>query len=647
MTNKLYNDAFIGNKNLIAAYSKTGELLRINYPGADFRQFVDYFKTGVKINDSDLVNLNDDINNRYKQEYIEDTNILKTKIDNTYFNLEIEQIDFVSIKENLLIKQYTFTNQHSINLDVSLIIHSKLHSNLNNKVGGMELNQALIQYCHDYKLAIFSKTPMESYQINETDSTITSGDIGGKDYIGMSTDSSIKYKVGVLKPGETKTISVFVWVSEYKEKEKLDQIATQITEYRKIDVKKELSNTKRYWNKFVDEHKGNFSLKDVNSEYTRKIQKIYHRSILLFPLLTNDTTGGISAAIEADDNMEESGGYAYCWPRDAMYICSALDKLKMEKITEKFYKNFCKMTQNKNGMWEQRFYTDGRLAPCWGLQIDETSSVVNGILAHYKHTKDEKFLKDMLKTCEMAVHFLKKYIAQICDMKEENDVVKKEIEEYYKDRKEKIPDSYDLWEMEEGVHLYSLASIYAAFDAIIQIYKIVSPSYDANRLKLEAMQKEERALGKYKDEIKKYIQNNLYNENTKVLKRNTKDDKTDISTLGVVVPFELFSAKEKKVLNTVEKMNMTIRTYTGGYLRFELDHYMTGKHPWPIATMWMAMYYQKAGNKKAAEECIKFVVDSASDLGFIAEQVDNKTKQGTWMNGLGWSHAMFVLLFSK
>ena len=221
------------------------------------------------------------------------------------------------------------------------------------------------------------------------------------------------------------------------------------------------------------------------------------------------------------------------------------------------------------------------------------------------------------------------------------------LRKLHKDRKEKIPDSYDLWEMEEGVHLYSLASIYGAFEAIIKIYQVVAPSYESNRLKLEAMKKEERSLEKYQEEIKKYIQNNLYNEHTKVLKRNTKDEKSDISTLGVVVPFELFSPKEKKVLNTVEKMNMTLRTYTGGYLRFESDHYMGGKNPWPIATLWMAMYYQKVGNRKAAEECIKFVVDTASDLGFLAEQVDNETKKGTWINGLGWSHAMFVLLFSK
>ena len=55
-----------------------------------------------------------------------------------------------------------------------------------------------------------------------------------------------------------------------------------------------------------------------------------------------------------------------------------------------FYKCFCKKTQSKNGMWEQRFYTDGKLAPCWGYQVDETASVVFGVYEHYQYTKLRK-----------------------------------------------------------------------------------------------------------------------------------------------------------------------------------------------------------------------------------------------------------------
>ena len=65
------------------------------------------------------------------------------------------------------------------------------------------------------------------------------------------------------------------------------------------------------------------------------MRKIYIRSILLFPLLTNKETGGISAAVEVDENREKGGRYSYCWPRDAVFITKAFDILKMEKATKK------------------------------------------------------------------------------------------------------------------------------------------------------------------------------------------------------------------------------------------------------------------------------------------------------------------------
>ena len=232
------------------------------------------------------------------------------------------------------------------------------------------------------------------------------------------------------------------------------------------------------------------------------------------------------------------------------------------------------------------------------------------------------------------------------------DEVKKEIEEQViKEGRQKDQIykhvSYDLWEMNEGVHLYSLASIYGAFNAMIGMYEEIKPKYENNRLKLEKIAKD---IQKIKDEIeniRKYVENNLYDENTKVLRRNTEDSKMDISTIGAVYPFELFGADEKKVLNTVEKINMTLRTYTGGYLRFEQDSYMGGKYPWPVTTLWMAMYYLKAGNKKMAQECFNFVVNSTSSLGFISEQVDNNTMKPSWAIGLGWSHAMFIITLAE
>ena len=55
MDNKYLNEAIIGNKEMIATYTSKGELLRVYFPSKDFRQYVNFFHTGVKINNSDLI----------------------------------------------------------------------------------------------------------------------------------------------------------------------------------------------------------------------------------------------------------------------------------------------------------------------------------------------------------------------------------------------------------------------------------------------------------------------------------------------------------------------------------------------------------------------------------------------------------------
>ena len=87
MRTKYFNDAIIGNDCITASYTENGELIRLFYGSADFKQFVDYYHIGLKINDSALVYLHQDVNNRYEQKYLKDTNVLITEIYNAYFNV--------------------------------------------------------------------------------------------------------------------------------------------------------------------------------------------------------------------------------------------------------------------------------------------------------------------------------------------------------------------------------------------------------------------------------------------------------------------------------------------------------------------------------------------------------------------------------
>ena len=80
MRNKYYNDAIVGNEKLKVTFTDKGELVRLIYGTIDFKQFIETYHVGVKVNNSALIYLHDDINNSYKQEYIEDTNIVVTNI---------------------------------------------------------------------------------------------------------------------------------------------------------------------------------------------------------------------------------------------------------------------------------------------------------------------------------------------------------------------------------------------------------------------------------------------------------------------------------------------------------------------------------------------------------------------------------------
>ena len=501
-------------------------------------------------------------------------------------------------------------------------------------VGSKIEKDILMQYSHDHTVSIFSNLPILSYRLNNSREEVKEGILKDKDYIGMANDTAVSFDLGILKPGENKEIYIFITVTENSKIKNMNDIEKQINLYKKTNVEKELKEVERYWNYYIKEHDGLSILQKqdlwqkalaYNDEQFKRVIEIYTRSILLFPLLANHETGGIVASLEVDEEKDNCGRYSYCWPRDAVFINKALDILKMHDITEKFYTVFSKQTQSENGMWEQRFYTDGKLAPCWGYQIDETASVVFGVYSHYYKTREEQFLKDTMPMCEKAIKYLKKYMDYIINKQIK---IESETKEHFTFEKY---ESYDLWEMNEGAHLYSLSAIYAAFNVMTKMYKEIGKK-----------EREIQELNQYGIKIKEFCMHYFYDESTKSLRRNNKDWISDISVLGAVTPFRMLDPEQKEVKNTVEKLDLTLRTYTGGYLRFENDNYLGGKNPWPIATLWMALYQLQVGEKEKAIKAIEFVTKTATKHGFLAEQIDNERMSSKWVIGLGWSHAMYI-----
>ena len=215
--NKYINEAIIGNKNILATLSSKGELLRLTYPSRDNRQYLNFLHNGIRVNDSDTIYLHNDVNNAYKQYYETDTNILNTEIINTYFQLKIVQTDFAMLKEDVIVRKYTFINESNIDLELNFVVHSELLSDQNNFVGAKEVDGGFIQYAHDFSISTFAKNlSVEACQLHNSKETIRTRIYNDKDYIGMTKDSSIDFKIGILKPNEKKEFEICILINDSK-----------------------------------------------------------------------------------------------------------------------------------------------------------------------------------------------------------------------------------------------------------------------------------------------------------------------------------------------------------------------------------------------------------------------------------------------
>lgn len=593
MKNKYFNDAIIGNGKILASFSSKGELLRFFYPNIDFMQDIDEFKVGLISDTSNTFYLEDDINNEYNQYFTENTNILNTQIYNKYFKLNTLQTDFISMSKNLLVKQYKIENKSDFVQNIKFLIYSKILKSINHYTSGYFTDNTLVQYNHDYALAIFSdkENNVLSYQINNAEEAFKTGKLDAIDYIGMSNDSSIMYDLGKIKPNSSKTITIYMYMND-----NIKQTMQEVQKIKSEYADEELEKVEKYWQNYVDSHK-TMQIKDS------KIDEIYTRTILTFPLLCNKITGGISAGAEVDENMNKCGRYAYCWPRDSAFISEALDICNMQEEATRFFNIFAYKTQLENGMWEQRYYTDGTLAPCWGYQIDETASVICGAWAHYERIEEIDFLKENLPMLQKACNSLEKYIENI----------------------DSYEISYDLWEMHRGIHLYSLGAICYAFECMAKIY-IEIDNFDISISKNNKSRIEN--LDNLSTKLRQYMADNFWNG--EYLLRNNVDNKLDISVLGLCEPFKILKETDKKMVKTVEKLEKKLKSPLGGLYRFEDDHYMEN-NPWVIATLWMSMYYIKTRDIAKAKDYFNWVCETSCKHGYLTEQVDRLTNKPLWV----------------
>jgi oligosaccharide amylase len=622
---------------MLGCITETGELIRLYWPEIDFPQHLEKMLAGF----FDFKAANSTIwfsegDHQFSQRYLEDTNILETTAVFSRLPLQVTQTDFCLPDEPALVRHYSIRNLGGSDIHTGIGIASHVISSpqdMGNTLFDFQLD-ALVHYRHGSVWAIGSSLPVMQFQIgNNPFGAVWEGKLSGPDSIGMSPDGAMLWDMGILPPGGIKELTVYLVFAPTLADVKI--LTTRI-KGKNYDELKEL--TQKYWHDFL---KGCKILTSGNTGADR----IYKRSLLLFRLISDKNTGGILASAEVDEGFTQCGRYAFCWGRDAAFITQAFDEAGLYREAERFY-DWAVRVQDTEGFWHQRYHMDGSLAPSWGIQIDETGSVLFGMLSHYRVTNNLHFLERMWPAAAKAADFLKNFT----------------------DPDTGLPQpSFDLWEERKGEHTYSTSAVIAGLQAAAEMGRLLGVGEETIQGWLQCASDMKQAMLKQlvdseKGVFLRSVRTKLNpwgkepSEHTLWIAANAKgylwevsqnDGKMDISLLGPVIPFGILKPDDPVVQKTAALLERLLYCENvGGLKRYEEDHY-AGGNPWIIATLWMGMYYMETGEMEKAADCLHWCIRCSTHLDLLPEQADRMDGRPVWVIPLTWSHAMFVSVLRK
>lgn len=637
MQKSYYNNSITGNAAMLAAFSEKAELLRLYWPNIDYLQQLDKLLCGIYIKKegSRTVWLNDH-RCEHNQEYIPDTNIIKSTITNHIDGYKAVILDFVHPEMDVLVRSFEIQNISDEPKELGIMSFSAATSSDHDLSCSLFdfNNEALIHYRDNNYLSIFSDIPANGFQIgNNAHDAAVNQCLFGKEDIGMMKDAAVCWELGAFRKNEPRSFNLYISAAET-----LNEGKKLVKRIKSIGFEKLFSETQSYWQEF---------LKKANKLSTgnRVLDDLYKRSLLVFHLMYDKKSGGLLAAPEVDEYFTKCGRYAYCWGRDAAFITGALDIAGLDGYVDNFYK-WAVRVQEDDGSWRQRYHMNGNLGPCWGLQIDETGTLLWGMLNHYKYTKKAEFLEAVWDSVEAGAGFLCRFI----------------------DGETGLPKpSFDLWEERWGEHAYSSAAVYGGLRSAAEVAGILKKPRELTEQWNLAADKMKASIVTcfWKEDFKRFIRSVRVklngwgpepSQNTTLIEANplgykrdvTLEDWTvDVSLVGLSLPFEVFDVKDAKIRDTVALIEQVLASSpVGGIKRYENDAYMGG-NPWILTTLWVALFHAKTGNYHKAKEYLFWAANGRTALGLLPEQVNRETGKPEWIIPLTWSHAMYVHVLSE
>ena len=228
---------------------------------------------------------------------------------------------------------------------------------------------------------------------------------------------------------------------------------------------------------------------------------LYRRTLLVLDLLSDRRTGAVIAAPELDPDFEHSGGYGFVWGRDLAFIVLAFLAARRDDLAGRALR-WLPGAQEPEGLWLQRHWTDGTLAPSWCKhQLDETGAILFAYEAAWRALRDKRLDAELWPSARRAAEFLLGTIEE-----------------------DGIPCSTaDLWEEREGRHAFTAAAVYGGLRAAAAMARRHEPhlseSYEATA-----------------EVVREAIERELWSEFHGRYLRSIGDPVLDVSLLGLAWP---------------------------------------------------------------------------------------------------------------
>lgn len=643
MEKPLLIHGLIGNGRMLATLDRRGEVHHLYWPDIDRNQQVGRTLLGIYLvgRREETLWLSGSSFEHY-QEYQGDTAILRTSGTDREAGMAFVMTDFCVPGRSLLVRRLRLVNQGSGVPRVILIHYAALDlegSELLNACYYHAGAAAIVHYRQHTVCAIGLNRAVTGYTCGRERTEgaafwdALDGHLEGKGIELGDVDGALAADLGALGPGEAVEVDVFwSWAAGR------EQALASLEEGRRVGAGALAADTGRFWEQWLAQGATHPCGEDL-------VDRLFRRSLVTIKLLSDAEHGGIIAAPETDPAFVGSGGYGYCWGRDAAWVSTALAEAGHYEESAAFYR-WAQAAQEPDGSWYQRYYCDGSLAPSWGLiQGDETASVVFGVFHHFILTRNRPFLHAMWPMVRRAAEYLRRTL----------------------DPETGLPGpSIDLWEERLLESAYTAAAVFGAFTGAAYLAREVGDEAEAAVLQTEAdhlrtilpdrlwapgegrfLRGLYRRIGRGEylhrracgEAVCEVHDGGLYGTYAELYDRGL-----DSSILGLAIPFGVLPPRDPRLQATAAQIAAYLgNPRVGGIHRYSGDCYRGG-NPWLVCTLWLGWYELACGQKERAWERLEWAIAHRTALGLLPEQVNAETGAPFWVVPLSWSHALFVHL---